>query len=129
MERTRTEWMREPLKKYAQFTGRSTRPEYWWYALYAFVAFVAASTYDLISGLKIGLILIGALVLPGIAVTVRRLHDVGRSGWWLLIGLIPLVGTGILLWWNCQPGTIGPNRFGPDPKGRDPVIKNPHLPG
>jgi uncharacterized membrane protein YhaH (DUF805 family) len=54
-------------------------------------------------------------ILPYLAVTVRRLHDLDKSGWWWLIGFIPLVGAIILLVWFCQRGTVGPNRFGPDP--------------
>jgi hypothetical protein len=57
----------------------------------------------------------GIFLLPGIAVGVRRLHDVDRSGWWLLLAFIPLVGTIILIVWFCTRGTPGPNRFGPDP--------------
>ena len=56
-----------------------------------------------------------ALILPGIAVSVRRLHDIDRTGWWVLLGFIPVIGTLWLIYWACQPGTSGPNRFGPDP--------------
>jgi uncharacterized membrane protein YhaH (DUF805 family) len=57
-----------------------------------------------------------AVLLPGIAVSIRRLHDTDRSGWWLLIVLVPLVGAILLIVWYCTEGTRGPNRFGADPK-------------
>ena len=56
-----------------------------------------------------------ALFLPGLAVSIRRLHDLGRSGWYFLLILIPLIGTIILLIWFCMRGTVGPNQYGPDP--------------
>ena len=58
-----------------------------------------------------------ATILPSLAVAVRRLHDLDRTGWWIFIGLIPLIGWIILIIWYCTRGTVGPNRFGPDPLG------------
>jgi uncharacterized membrane protein YhaH (DUF805 family) len=105
------------LSKYANFQGRAPRPEYWWFIL--FVALVNACFSALAAGLASdGVRLVGGLValafsVPSMAVGVRRLHDVDRSGWWLLIGLVPLIGF-VLLVWACSRGTRGDNRFGPE---------------
>jgi uncharacterized membrane protein YhaH (DUF805 family) len=118
-------WYREALTKYAVFEGRSRRREYWWFALVnALVALalgmldVAVGTYsvELEIGLFSGLYLL-AVLLPGIAVTVRRLHDTNRSGWWVLIGFVPLVGAIVLIVFACLDSQPGANRYGPNPKG------------
>jgi uncharacterized membrane protein YhaH (DUF805 family) len=91
--------------------------------LLTLVSYVAVAILGSILGDTIGSLLILALVLaffvPGIAVGIRRLHDTGRSGWWLLISLVPLVGGIILLVFLVTDGTKGPNEYGPDPKGGD----------
>lgn len=164
-------WMLLPLKRYADFSGRSRRREYWLFFLGAIVLYVALITLAavLLGGAAIGamdadagsvtamfgqgflaigvilaIILVWwALLIPSLAVGVRRLHDVDRSGWWLMIGYGPwlageilasvlrpewlvglihagaLVGFIVLLVFAVRPGTSGPNRFGPDPKGVD----------
>jgi len=95
------------FKKYACFTGRAARSEYWWFILFYFVlAFVAA----LINQNLYGLVVL-AMFLPLLAVSVRRLHDTNRSGWWVLLGLIPVIGIIILIWWYATPGTSGPNQY------------------
>jgi uncharacterized membrane protein YhaH (DUF805 family) len=102
--------------KYVGFEGRAARPEYWWWVLFVVVAgvilqglgsFVLGSSAGLLGGL-----FCLATFLPGLAVSVRRLHDTDRSGWWLLIAFIPLVGSLVLLYFMVQPGTNGPNQFG-----------------
>lgn len=112
--------MFEPLRKYATFTGRASRKEYWLFFLFCFLSTVALTTidqligiYDPESGYGIfsGLFSLGILV-PAIAVAVRRLHDTNRSGWWVLISLIPLVGPIGLIVLFCFKGTQGDNRFG-----------------
>lgn len=115
------------LHRYADFQGRSRRSEYWWFYLFqvllSFAGQILAGILGSILpilGLIIGILLIVAflgLLIPGIAVSIRRLHDLDRSGWWLLIALVPLVGLIVLLYFFCSKGTDGDNRFGPDPKG------------
>jgi len=97
------------FSKYATFSGRASRPEYWWFFLFEILLIVGtAMVSDMLNALA-GL----ALILPAMAVSVRRLHDVGRSGWFLLLGLIPLVNL-ILLYWAVQPS--GPaNEWGTGP--------------
>ncbi len=105
------------LGNYANFNGRARRSEYWWFFLFVnvlvgvlSVAGVAVS--PAISGVG-GLVAL-ALILPALAVTVRRLHDTDRSGWWILLGLVPFGGL-VLLVFFALPGTSGPNRFGDEP--------------
>ena len=109
------------LKNYVTFSGRAPRSEYWFWALFVFLINIVAAIIDMAAFSSsagqgpLSLILTLGLLLPNIAVGVRRLHDLDRSGWWLLIVLIPLVGFIVLLVWACTRGTLGPNRFGPDP--------------
>ncbi len=126
--------MFQPLRKYADFYGRARRAEYWLFTLLmvlivipvAIIGEVAEATGQLGPGtailfLILGLIYLG-LLIPSIAVTVRRLHDTNRSGWWLLISLIPLIGGLVLFVFTVLDGTPGPNRFGADPKGRGETL-------
>ena len=111
---------------YFDFSGRARRKEYWCFTLFHILtAFagecLAAVIYDDNPTLgtafgAIVLLYIVASVVPSIAVTVRRLHDTDRSGWWYFIGLIPFVGPIWLLVLTCTDGTKGPNQYGPDPK-------------
>ena len=103
--------------RYAQFTGRARRSEYWYFVLANLVASFAANLLDRIWGVPvIACILSLALLIPGLAVCVRRLHDLGKSGWWVLLAFIPLVGAIILIVWFCQDGDRQPNEYGPSPK-------------
>jgi uncharacterized membrane protein YhaH (DUF805 family) len=106
-------------QKYADFSGRARRSEYWWFVLFNIILGIVAAIIDKgILGSEMGLIGIIvslALLIPGIAVGVRRLHDLGKSGWWLLVALIPLIGAIILIWWFIQEGTPGDNEYGPNP--------------
>jgi uncharacterized membrane protein YhaH (DUF805 family) len=156
MDKSATQWMVEPLKKYATFLGRARRKEYWWFQVFMILVTLLAFAADamimgvdaLIAGatgyVEVAVSL--ALFLPGLAVAVRRLHDTDRRGWWLLMPAIPALilggaagamavgveGAGLwlaagglllgivsilLLVWYCSRGTIGENRFGPDPIG------------
>ena len=109
--------------RYGSFRGRASRVEFWGFSVMAvvviFVAIVIDATYISGPGSKsapfAGLVVLGHL-LPTLAVSVRRLHDTDRSGWLLLINIIPLIGTLLLVIWACEAGTAGTNRFGPDPQ-------------
>jgi uncharacterized membrane protein YhaH (DUF805 family) len=119
------EWATLPLKKYAQFSGRSRRKEYWSFFLLMLAAYVVAGMVDgivgmggLIGGVYGPLTLLTALffIIPSFSVGIRRLHDTERSGWWLLLGLIPLIGGLVLIYFFILEGTRGPNQYGADPK-------------
>ncbi|MDL2223732.1 DUF805 domain-containing protein [Bacteroidales bacterium OttesenSCG-928-M06] len=109
----------DPLKtKYADFSGRARRKEYWMFSLFAILFGMIAATLDAIIG-SYGIIysLYGlAILLPSLAISVRRLHDINKSGWWLLISFIPLIGGIWLLVLLCTAGTVGSNQYGSDPK-------------
>lgn len=125
------EWMLMPLRRYADFSGRSRRKEYWMFALFnmlistsigvlALALFVAGLSETAMLSILYPVIGLASLYglfafIPGLAVTIRRLHDTDRSGWWLLAGFIPLIGAFLLLVFYITEGTRGPNRFGPDP--------------
>ncbi len=117
-------WFVSGLKRYAVFRGRAGRPEYWWFTLIYFlislilgVLDVIAGTYSAESGAGLFSGIFGiALLLPVLAVSVRRIHDTGRSGWWLLIALIPVIGLIVLLVFTLQKGTDGPNAYGAGPE-------------
>lgn len=105
------------FSNYVGFAGRAPRSEFWYWVLFVFILTILASVIDnAIIGMPIvGTIVSLGLLLPGIAVSVRRLHDIDRTGWWILIGLVPLVGAILLLIWYCSKGTPGPNTYGSDP--------------
>ena len=119
------DWMTMPLRRYAEFSGRSRRKEYWMFTLMLVILNVVISLVEGMLGLTgtigtygpITLVVFLAVLVPSIAVGVRRLHDTGRSGWWMLIGLIPILGAIVLLIFFVLEGTKGPNEYGPDPKG------------
>lgn len=122
------EYMLMPIRRYADFKGRSRRKEYWMFVLLQMIvigAFVlltmlfggAESDLGAIVVILGALVFLGAFFLPSIAVQVRRFHDQDKSGWFILLGFIPYVGSLVLLVFMCLPGTQGDNRFGPDPKG------------
>lgn len=166
------EWMILPLKRYAEFNGRSRRKEYWMWILFTILANIVFSLLDAVlglggsatstsssapgaaaaagslrGGLLSGIFSLGVLV-PNLSVAVRRLHDTDRSGWWILLPVVPAIlvfvplfaglgGSGmlflgilligvlgcaiLLLVWYCTEGTRGPNRFGDDPKADLPA--------
>ena len=126
------EWATLPLKRYAEFTGRSRRKEYWMYTLLAIGIYIVTSILDRIAGMNgmiagrygpiTALVALG-LIVPSLAVSIRRLHDSDRSGWWLLLGLVPMVGEIIVLVFMVLKGTRGANRFGADPKAGEVSLK------
>ena len=119
-------WYLEAIKKYAVFSGRSRRKEYWYFVLFNIIVSIVlgwidallgtSSSYAAGAGLLSGIY--GLVVLiPSLAVTVRRLHDTDRSGWWILIALVPLIGVIVLLVFALLEGTPGDNQYGPNPQG------------
>lgn len=110
------------FRNYANFRGRAARSEYWYWVLFAVLLALVARFIDYAIGFHTGAGIFSAIgglavLLPDIAVGARRLHDRDKSGWFLLLGLIPLIGSIILLVWFCRRGTVGANRFGEDPLG------------
>ena len=106
------------FSNYVNFAGRAIRSEYWYWVLFVLIATIATSIIDLVLGITLFEPIFSlAVLLPSIAVGVRRLHDLDRSGWGLLLGFIPLIGAIVLIVWFCGRGTPGANRFGPDPLG------------
>jgi uncharacterized membrane protein YhaH (DUF805 family) len=106
------------FSNYATFSGRARRAEYWWFVLFSLIVSIvlALLTGDPSRGTGlIGAIWSLATFIPSIAVGVRRLHDIDRTGWWLLICFIPLIGWIVLIVFFASRGQIGPNRFGADP--------------
>jgi uncharacterized membrane protein YhaH (DUF805 family) len=105
------------LSQYVGFSGRARRSEYWWFFLFNLIIAIAVAIVDAAIGSTIlGILVTLALLLPGIAVTIRRLHDTGRSGWWILIALVPLIGAIVLIVFACQDSQAGVNQYGPSPK-------------
>ena len=101
------------MQKYANFSGRAMRSEYWWFILFYIIAYIVLAIVDYLLGVQLlTAILSLGLLIPSIAVGVRRLHDLDKSGWWLLLGFVPIVGL-ILIYWFAQRGTPGANQFGP----------------
>jgi uncharacterized membrane protein YhaH (DUF805 family) len=111
-------WYLAVLKKYADFSGRARRKEFWMFALFNFIIAIVLGIVDGMIGMPVlGLIYSLAVLLPGLAVGARRLHDIGKSGWWLLIGLVPLVGLIVLIIFFVMDSNPGDNQYGPNPKG------------
>jgi uncharacterized membrane protein YhaH (DUF805 family) len=105
-----TEAIKTCFAQYATFSGRASRSEYWWWTLFVILATVGTA---MVSDVLSGLVSLGTL-LPYLAVAARRLHDMGRSGWWQLVGFIPLLGWIVMIYWLVQPSEEA-NRFGPAP--------------
>jgi uncharacterized membrane protein YhaH (DUF805 family) len=106
-------WFFEVLKKYAVFSGRARRKEYWYFILFYILIMIVIATIATLMGLNTKTIdNVYALVffIPNLAVSVRRMHDVGKSGWYCIIPIYNLILA-------CTNGTVGPNEYGPDPKG------------
>ncbi|WP_137991322.1 DUF805 domain-containing protein [Streptomyces vilmorinianum] len=110
-------WYLDVLKKYAVFNGRARRKEFWMFTLFSVIVSIVLSIIDSALGIQLlSLIYTLAVLIPTLAVSVRRLHDTGRSGWWILIGLIPLVGAIILIVFYATEGNQTDNAHGPNPK-------------
>ena len=105
------------FKKYVDFTGRAARSEFWYWTLFGVLAQIVGAIIDSALGSPVSPVqsLVGVvLLLPGLAVSARRLHDLDRTAWWLLL-IFTGIGIILLIIWDCMRGTRGPNRFGPDP--------------
>ncbi len=111
-------WYVQALKRYAEFNGRARRTEFWMFVLFSvIISAVLRFVEGLFGGPGVLSGLYGlAVLIPSLAVSVRRLHDTGRSGWWLLIGLVPLAGAIVLLVFAVQDSQPGDNEYGPNPK-------------
>lgn len=114
------EAFRTVLGRYAQFQLRARRREYWWWVLFYFLVGMTLSIVDALlftpDLAEVGVLsnLFGlAVLIPTLAVTARRLHDIGRSGWWQLIGLVPILGWALMIWWLTRPSDPDDNRYGP----------------
>ena len=111
--------IRSGIRNYVTFSGRASRSEFWYWALFALLVSIASSIIDhkifpfASTGPIEGLTSL-VLFLPGLAVSIRRLHDIDRSGWWWLIAF-SVIGIVLLIVWACTRGTAGANRYGPDP--------------
>lgn len=133
-DETPMHWMFKPLRRYAEFHGRSTRTEFWMFALFQFLLMSALFVVGAVGACVgdkdiidvdrmqwlaefLGILAL-AFLIPNLAVSVRRLHDQNLTGWILLVGLVPYLGGLIVLMTMCVPGTRGRNRFGPDPRDR-----------
>ena len=118
------DWYFEVLRKYAVFQGRARRKEYWWFTLFNIIISIllavidgATGNFDAETGYGLfGTIYALAVLIPSIAVSVRRLHDTGRSGWWLLILLLPLIGVIVILVFMLLDSNAEDNEYGPPPK-------------
>lgn len=112
------EWYLQVLRKYADFSGRARRKEYWMFVLFNIIIAIPLVIIDmaLFGHYLLYIIYVLIILIPSIAVAVRRLHDIGKSGWFYLISLIPVVGAIILLIWFCKDGEAGTNKWGKNPK-------------
>jgi uncharacterized membrane protein YhaH (DUF805 family) len=113
-------WYIEAWKKYSVFGGRAGRQEYWYFVLFHVLVYILLSIIAGIIGGRIGGGLLSlytiAVSIPGLAATVRRLHDTNRSGWWILISLVPFVGAIVLLVFLAQESHAIENQYGPSPQ-------------
>jgi uncharacterized membrane protein YhaH (DUF805 family) len=130
-------WYLQVLKNYAEFSGRARRKEYWMFVLFNLIFIITAGVLDNILGTTFKmdagygtqampygwLYMLYALfvVIPSLAVAIRRLHDVGKSGWMILVALIPLIGAIWLIVLYCTAGDTGDNKYGPDPKANEMI--------
>tara|TARA_B100000959_G_C14550400_1_gene447403 strand:- start:82 stop:426 length:345 start_codon:yes stop_codon:yes gene_type:complete len=106
------DWYLQVLRKYAVFSGRARRKEYWMFVL---VHIIISIVIFIIGSFAYGLYGL-AIIIPAFAVAIRRLHDTGRSGWWLLVNCVPIIGWTILFIWLVKDSDEGENQYGPNPK-------------
>lgn len=110
-----TEAISAGFSNYVNFSGRARRSEYWYWTLFVLLVSIAANVLDNVATFGLAGIIVGlGLFLPGLAISIRRLHDLDRTGWWFLL-VFTVVGAIVLIIFACTKGTDGPNRYGPDP--------------
>ena len=117
-----SEAIKSGFNNYVNFNGRAQRSAFWFWVLFAILGSIVAGVLDLAifgaeSYTPLSTLFGLGIFLPGLAVSIRRLHDIGRTGWWVLLSLVPIVGIIILIIWNCQQGDAGTNQYGPNPLG------------
>jgi uncharacterized membrane protein YhaH (DUF805 family) len=128
------DYVKTCFKKYADFSGRARRSEYWYFYLFniivSFALYIPAIALMVAESelfwLPVGLLIIYglAIILPSLAAVVRRLHDTGRSGWYYLMAFIPFVGGIILIVFLVQDSVVGTNEWGPNPKRKDADLED-----
>jgi uncharacterized membrane protein YhaH (DUF805 family) len=116
------EAIRSCFQRYIDPTGRARRSELWWWMAFTTAVYVLLSLLPESAAIITKAIFALGTLLPSFAVQIRRLHDIDRTGWWLLIAFIPVIGWIVLLVWACMRGTAGDNRFGPDPLGSEAAV-------
>ncbi|HYD39978.1 MAG TPA: DUF805 domain-containing protein [Anaeromyxobacter sp.] len=105
------------LTNYVGFSGRARRSEYWWFVLFQVIVNVVFTVIGNVIGFaQLPNLVALALLLPGLGVAIRRMHDIGKSGWWVLINLIPIVGWIVFIVWAAKDSQPGANAYGPNPK-------------
>ena len=112
------------FNKYADFNGRSPRAEYWYFALFNVAVVMVLAVLGAIIGklfMYVYYTYVLAILVPSIAVSIRRMHDIGRSGWWVLISLVPFIGSIWYIVLAALPSQLGPNQYGPNPYGQDTI--------
>lgn len=122
-------WYLTVMRSAFDFSGRARRTEYWMFTLFNLIFSILANVIDVVIGLGILSVIYSLVVfIPGLAVSVRRLHDINKSGWNILLALIPLVGAIILLVFFVKEGDKGRNTYGPDPKSPENAgAENPDI--
>jgi len=112
--------VKSAFANYVCFSGRARRSEYWYFVLFQVIVSVVLSILTSVTGATIFTVLATlfslAVLLPSLGLSIRRLHDIGKSGWWLFIGLVPVVGSILLLVWTCKDSEPGDNAYGANPK-------------
>ncbi len=122
------EWYMLALRRYVDFAGRSRRREYWFFALGNVIIAIVLMLIERMLGMASGgygiltIIFELAILVPSIAVSIRRLHDTGRSGWWILIAFVPILGALVLLYFMLLDSEPGMNAYGPNPKEAGAVV-------
>jgi uncharacterized membrane protein YhaH (DUF805 family) len=117
-------WYTDVIKKYAVFSGRAARPEFWWFVLFniiisAAINLVVSAVAGHSAGQAVGEIYSLAVLLPSLGVGIRRLHDTNRTGWWYLLVFIPILGWIVLIVFLALASDPGPNKYGPNPQSPD----------
>ena len=111
---------KDAIARYVDFKTRSTRSQFWWFMLWSVIISIAASAVDIALGMgdsgPVSLLASLAILLPVLAVTIRRLHDIGRTGWWVLIQFVPIVGFIVIVVFACTKSQEGPNEWGMPPR-------------